>query len=86
MPEAIDLTMKGTTPEYEPDIEVVYLLENEIKDITGVLTTTTILWRPHHDHVVFISGFRVHHHGRRYPELANTTPNVYCALCIRMII
>ena len=34
MPEAIDLTMKGTTPEYEPDSEVVYLLENEIKEIT----------------------------------------------------
>ena len=46
----------------------------------GVLNTTPIPWRPHHDHVVFITVFRVHHHVRRYPELANTTPNVYCAV------
>ena len=39
-----------------------------------------ISWRPHHDHVVFITVFRVHHHGRRYPEPANNTPNVYCAV------
>ena len=48
------------------------------KAISWVLNTTPIPWRPHHDHIVFITVFRFHHHIRRYPQLANTTPNVYC--------
>ena len=30
--------------------------------------------------VVVITVCHVHHHGRRYPELSNNTPNVYCAV------
>ena len=71
-------------------IDVVHAQYTRGKDAAKMVTfAKAISWGLQHDHDSMASSprprrfhhlFRVHHHARRYPELANTTPNVYCAV------